>query len=205
MAEKSVLHRSRTGFDKNLKRQTAAKSEACRPALGGSATHQLKPWCPRGLGIDAPAASEDCGVTCKGPSATLRWETSCTCPPGPYPTPEWRSHQTCPHHHCRAPSSSAYPMPGAPPRHISPGKRANQSRFPPTFLFSCFSKIKTLFQHQGRIFFPVSEVPQGISRKMETFATHPRTENWVASSFHLVQRLLPALWDKSPSRSDKAS
>lgn len=28
LAEKSVLHRSRTKFDKNLKRQTAAKSES---------------------------------------------------------------------------------------------------------------------------------------------------------------------------------
>lgn len=73
-------------------------------------------------------------------------------------------------------------------------------------LFSHFSKIKTLFQHQHKMFFfPISEIPQGIPRKMEIFARHPKTQNWVVSSFHLVQPLLPALWDESPSRSDKDS
>lgn len=77
------------------------KSKAWWPGLGGSTTHQLKPWGLGGLGINFHAASKDHGVTCNRPGTALRWETSCMCPHGPYPAPGWRSHQPCPHHHCR--------------------------------------------------------------------------------------------------------
>lgn len=73
------------------------------------------------------------------------------------------------------------------------------------FYFLAFQKLRPYFSIRAGFFLPISEIPQGISRKMETFATRPRTENWVVSSFHLVQPLLPALWDESPRRSDKAS
>lgn len=103
----------------------------------------------------------------------------------------------------RAPSSSTHPMPGAAPGLISPSKCVKQQHFPPTSFFPLFKNYDLISASAQDFFPPISEIPQGISRKIEIFARHPGTENWVVSSFHLVQPLLPALWDKSPSRNDK--